>query len=168
MSSMLDATEKYWEHTMRTNAFGFLALVQHAAPLLAAAAESRIIAVSSPGASRVTPNYGLVGVSKAALEALVRFLAMELAPLGIVVNAVSPGLLDTSATHFLPDADAMLARVDAQTPAGRLATVEDVADVVSLLCSPHAKMIVGQTIVVDGGYGLLYSPAPSLPAAEDE
>lgn len=168
MTPMMDATEKYWNHTLRTNAFSFLSLVQQAAPLLAARAESRIIAVSSPGASRTTSGYGLVGASKAALEALVRFLAVELAPQGIVVNAVSPGLLDTKATRFLPDAEAMLARVDGQTPAGRLVTVEDVADVVSLLCSPRAKMIVGQTVVVDGGYGLLYSPAASAPATEDE
>lgn len=168
MTSILNATEKHWNHTLRTNAFSFMALVQQAAPLLAARAGSRIIAVSSPGATRTTPDYGLVGASKAALEALVRFLAVELAPQGIAVNAVSPGLLDTKATHFLPDVDALLTRVDGQTPAGRLVTVEDVADVVSLLCSPRAKMIVGQTLVVDGGYGLLYSPAPLVPAAKDE
>lgn len=156
MEPMLDVTYKHWQHTMNTNAFAFLSLVQQATPLLEARGGGRVIALSSTGATRVTAGYSLVGTSKAALESLVRYCGVELAPKGILVNAVSPGLIDTDAAHFLPNADELLAYTAQKTPAGRMVTVEDVAELVSFLCSPRARMIVGQTIVMDGGFGLTY------------
>ncbi len=156
MEPVLAITEKHWQHTLNTNARAFLTLVQKSVPLLTARGGGAIVALSSSGARRVADGYALVGTSKAALESLVRYAAVELAPRGIVVNAVSPGLIDTDAAHFLPNADELLAQVHAATPAGRLVTVEDVADVVAFLCSPRAKMIVGQTIILDGGYDLIY------------
>ena len=102
------------------------------------------------------PDYVAVGASKAALEALTRYLAVELASHHIVVNAVSPGLVETDALQhfsFMTDTDAIL-RAVANTPAGRLVTPEDVANVVAFLCSPEAAMIRGQVIVVDGGFSL--------------
>jgi enoyl-[acyl-carrier protein] reductase III len=101
----------------------------------------------------VLPDYVVVGASKAALEALTRYLAVELAPLKIAVNAVSPGIVATDALkHFaaLRGSD-LLDRTAANTPAGRLVTPEDVAGLVAFLCSPAADMIRGQTIVMDGG-----------------
>ena len=102
------------------------------------------------------PEYVVVGASKAALEALTRYLAVELAPLGIRVNAVSPGVVETEAlTHFqtMQDDDSYR-RIQSSTPMGRLVSPEDVARVVAFLCSPDSAMICGQTIVVDGGYTL--------------
>jgi len=116
----------------------------------------RVVAISSPGSHRVLPDYIAVGASKAALEALVRYLAVELAPMNIVVNAVSPGLVLTDALQYfssLREAD-VIPRAIAQTPAGRLVTPEDVAGVVAFLCSPQAFMIRGQVIILDGGYTL--------------
>ena len=158
MLPVLSITAKHWHHTLNTNALAFVLLAQQAAPLLAARGGGVILTLSSPGARAVHTGYGLVGASKAALEALVRNLAVELAPQGIVVNAICPGLVDTDAAQFLPEAGEFLAEVGRATPAGRLATPDDVADVVSWLCSPGARMIRGQTIIVDGGYELLYQP----------
>ena len=105
---------------------------------------------------RVLENYALVGASKAALEALVRYLAVELAPAGIRVNAVSAGVVETGALEHFPNKEAMLA-IGQANPAGRLVTPEDIAACVTFLCSPEAEMIRGQTLVVDGGWSLLAS-----------
>ena len=105
------------------------------------------------GSQRVLPNYVLVGTSKAALESVVRYLAFDLAPRGIRVNCVSAGVVDTEALDWFPNKEQMLASVR-RTPAGRLVEPEDVAAVVSFLCSPDAAMICGQTLVVDGGFSL--------------
>jgi enoyl-[acyl-carrier protein] reductase III len=155
MEPLLEVTPKHWQRTLATNVWGFLAMTQQAAPLMSARGGGRIVALTSPGSQRVITNYGLVGSSKAALEALVRYWAVELAPQGIIVNAVSPGMIDTDAVKSLVSPDALLDLVRQQTPVGRLATPEDVAAVVAFLCSPAAQMIVGQTLVVDGGYGHL-------------
>ena len=100
-------------------------------------------------------NYALVGASKAAMEAVVRHLAVELAPRGIRVNAVSAGLVETEALEYFPNRETMLDDARTKTPAGRMVSVDDVADAVAFLCSPDAAMIVGHTLVVDGGYSLL-------------
>ncbi|KAB8178278.1 SDR family oxidoreductase [Microbispora catharanthi] len=111
----------------------------------------RIIAISSMGARSVVPDYVSQGVGKAALESLVRYLAVELAPKGIAVNAVSTGKLDKGAGG--PDAPAVRA-LAARTPAGRLTRPEDVADVVALLCTDEAAWIHGQVITADGGLSI--------------
>jgi enoyl-[acyl-carrier protein] reductase III len=118
-------------------------------------AGSSIVAISSLGADRVLENYVLVGVSKATLEALVRYLAVELAPKDIRANAVSAGLVETGALDYFPNRDDMLRFYRERTPAGRLVEPENVADAVCFLASPAAAMIRGQTLVVDGGYSTL-------------
>jgi enoyl-[acyl-carrier protein] reductase III len=115
---------------------------------------SAIVAVSSLGAQRVLENYILVGTSKAALEAVVRYLGVELAPRGIRVNAVSGGVVETGALEHFPNREEMLGTVT-RTPAGRLVSPDDVAAAVTFLCSPEAEMVRGQTLVVDGGFSLL-------------
>jgi enoyl-[acyl-carrier protein] reductase III len=102
------------------------------------------------------PDYVVVGASKAALESLTRYLAVELAQQNIVVNAVSPGLVLTDALkHFAVMGDAqVIERVVKNTPAGRVVSPEDVADLVAFLCSPAAFMIRGQVIAIDGGITL--------------
>lgn len=153
---ILDVADKHWDWTMDVNARSILRCVQRAVPHMERAGWGRIVNISSPGSVRVLPHYGAIGLSKAVIEALTRYLAVDLAPKGIIVNAVSPGLVETDAVAAFPvDLQATLDRAKDGTPAGRLVTPEDVARVVAFLCSDAASMIVGQTILVDGGYGLL-------------
>lgn len=146
-----------WDGTMNVNARSLLFAAQRAVPLMEKRGGGAIVSISSQGANRVLPDYVSVGASKAALEALTRYLGVELAPRHITVNAVSPGLVDTDALrHFALGADPdLLNRGAANTPAGRLVEPEDVARLVAFLCSPDARMIVGQTITLDGGFSLL-------------
>ncbi len=146
----LETTDHHWDWTLNANARALLALTRATAPSMAAG--SSIVAISSLGAERVLENYVLIGTSKAALEAVVRYLGVELAP-AIRVNAVSGGVVDTGALEHFPNKEEMLRSVE-RTPAGRLVTAEDIAGAVSFLCSDDAAMVCGQTIIVDGGFSL--------------
>jgi enoyl-[acyl-carrier protein] reductase III len=145
-----------WDWTMNVNARAFLFAAQRAVPLMEKRGGGHMVSISSPGSVRVLPDYIAVGASKAALESLTRYLAVELASKNIVVNAVSPGMVLTDALkHFAVLADPqVIERTVANTPAGRVVTPEDVAELVAFLCSPGAFMIRGQTIAIDGGFTL--------------
>ncbi len=147
----LETEDKHWDWTHSANARALLSLARAAAPAMPAG--SSIVALSSLGSSRVLENYALVGTSKAALEALVRYLAVELGPRGIRVNAVSGGVVETGALQHFPNKEAML-EIGARNPAGRIVTPDDVAGAVCFLCGPDAEMIRGQVLVVDGGFSL--------------
>lgn len=149
----LETEDKHFDWTMSANARALIALARVAAPAMPEG--SSIVALSSLGSERVLDNYVLVGASKAALEAIVRYLAVELAPRGIRANAVSAGVVETDALDAFPNREEMLSWSAARTPAGKLVTPEDVAAAVSFLCSPGAEMIRGQILVVDGGFSLL-------------
>jgi enoyl-[acyl-carrier protein] reductase III len=149
----LETSDKHFDWTLAANARALLSLARASAPRMPAGAS--IVGVSSLGSSRVLENYVLVGTSKAALEALVRYLAVELASRGIRVNAVSGGVVETDALDHFPNREQMLSWSRERTPAGRLVEPGDVADAVAFLCSPAAEMIRGQTIVVDGGFSLV-------------
>ncbi len=148
----LELSSRHWNWAMEINARALLSLTQQAAPLMSKGA--RIMAVSSMGAVRAVENYTAVGASKAALESLVRHLAVELGPMGINVNTISAGAVDTEALKKFPNREQILDGALQRTPMGRLTTPEDVADVALFLCSDLAAMIQGQTIVVDGGYSI--------------
>ncbi len=149
----LELTPHHWRWTMDINAGTLLPLAQHTVPLMQHG--GYIVAVSSLGSVRAIPNYAAVGASKAALESLIRHLAIELAPRNIRVNAVSAGVVDTDALKHFPNRDQLIGESARRTPTGRLTTPEDVADAVLFLCSPLAAQIQGQTLVVDGGYSIL-------------
>lgn len=155
---VMDQKPKGWDWTMNINARSLLFGAQRAAGLIDAVSGGAIVAISSLGSVRVLPDYAVVGASKAAIEAMVRYLGVEFAPKNITVNAVSPGLVVTDAlNHFSAFAEETQATIDAaiqRTPAGRLCTPEDVAELVVFLCSPKASMICGQTINMDGGFSL--------------
>ncbi len=151
----LEQKPKGWDWTMNINARSLLFGAQRAVPLMERRNSGAIVSITSAGSTRVLPDYAVVGASKAALEALTRYLAVELISKNIVVNAVSPGVVETEAlTHFaaMKSKENILQKFIERVPAGRLVAPEDVAGVVAFLCSPAARMIVGQTIVVDGGY----------------
>jgi enoyl-[acyl-carrier protein] reductase III len=154
---VLEQSPKGWEWTMNINARALLFAAQRAVPLMEKRGGGYIVSISSPGARLVLPDYVVVGASKAALEAITRYLAVELAPRNIVVNAVSPGMAETEALRHFGGIDVgeVLDQAAARTPAGRLVTPEDIARVVGFLCTPDAQMIRGQVIVIDGGYTLL-------------
>jgi len=116
---------------------------------------SSIVAVSSWGALRSQPSYAAVGSSKGALEALARHLAVELAPRGIRVNILTAGAVLTDAWKVLPDAENRIAEAIRRTPAGRLVTAEEVAYGAQFLFSDAASGIIGQTLVIDGGTGIM-------------
>jgi len=147
----LETDDRHWDWTLNANARALLSLARATAPAMQPG--SSIVAISSLGSQRVLDNYVLVGTSKAALESVVRYLAVELGPRGIRVNAVSGGVVDTGALDWFPNKDEMLRTVE-RTPAGRLVEPGDIAAAVSFLSSPDAEMVRGQTIVVDGGFSL--------------
>jgi enoyl-[acyl-carrier protein] reductase III len=149
----LETEDKHWDWTLSANARALLSLTRACVPGMREG--SSIVGVSSLGSIRVLENYVLVGVSKAALEALVRYLGVELAPHGIRVNAVSAGVVETGALEYFPNKEQMMDSGLKRTPAGRLVEPRDVADAVCFLCSPEAAMVCGQTLIVDGGFSLL-------------
>ncbi len=161
----LEQKPKGWEWTMNINARALLFAAQRAVPLMIPRGGGAIVSISSPGSHRVLPDYIVVGASKAALEALTRYLAVELSAHNIVVNAVSPGVVETEALkHFdALEEKGVIEKIAARTPAGRLVKPEDVAELVGFLCSPAATMIRGQVISIDGGFNL---PMASVAAPE--
>ncbi len=144
---------KHWRWCMETNALALNHLVVGGCALMAPG--SRVIALSSLGAHRAIPNYAFIGASKAALEALVRSLSLELAEAGISVNTVSAGVVDTDALKHFPNRNELLDEYQAHSLAGRPLMPEDVANAIYLLCLPEAEMIKGQTLFVDAGYSVV-------------
>ena len=149
----LETDEKHWNWTLGANAQALISLARAAVPQMKPG--STIVGISSLGSTRVLENYVLVGASKAALEAVIRYLAVELAPHGIRVNGVSGGVVETGALEHFPNKEQMLSWSAKRTPAGRLVEPDDIAATVEFLCSPGAEMIRGQTVIVDGGFSLL-------------
>ncbi|MBU8934742.1 MAG: SDR family oxidoreductase [candidate division Zixibacteria bacterium] len=141
-----------WDMSMDINTRAFLLCVQHSMELMK---KGVVVAVSSLGSKRAVPNYGAIGVSKAALEAVIRQLAMELAPRGIRINGVAGGFIETDSIKHFPGYEELIAKVVESTPAGRLGQPEDIADVVSLLVADRAGWMHGQTVIADGGFSLL-------------
>jgi enoyl-[acyl-carrier protein] reductase III len=152
---LTELTPHHWDWTLNVNARGAWLCARAALPLMQARGGGAVVSISSLGASRVMRDYFLVGVSKAALEAVTRYLAVELAPQQIRVNAVSGGLVETDALKAFPWGPSVIDQTKNRTPAGRMVEPEDIARVVAFLCTEDAAMIRGQTIIVDGGFSLL-------------
>ncbi len=150
--SALELDVKGWDWTMDVNAKAFLLCAQRAAKLMKNG--GKIVSISSLGSQLVMPVYAAVGVSKAALEALTRYLAIELAPKGICVNAVSAAAVETEALKMYTAAQDLPQIAWKTTPAGRMVQPEDIANVVAFLCQDESFMIRGQTIIVDGGVSI--------------
>ena len=144
-----------WDLSMDVNTKAFFLLAQKVIPEMEKRGGGSMIAISSLGAHRFIPDYGAIGISKAALEVLVKYLAVELAPKGIRVNGVSGGAVDTDALKSFPRYEESKKEVLRRTPAGRIGEPDDLARVVAFLVSPESSWIVGQTLIADGGLSLI-------------
>src|SRR2546427_2525537 len=159
----LEISLEAWDQAMDSQAKAFLVSVQQAASLMRAG--GRIVAVTyAPGAQKGTwQPWVAMGSAKAALESLVRYFAVALAPRGITVNSVSPGLTDDSVFNGLPTQVQKIGRdwhANGWTPMGRMGTPADIGNAVALLCSPDSGWITGQTIYADGGASLVDTLMP--------
>ena len=154
-----EVTARHLDLTMRTVVQSFLLLAQGAVPLMAGRPGS-IVAVSGFDSLRVVANHGLLGAAKAALEQLVRYLAVELAPHDVAVNSVLPGFVATDSARLWADTshpggwEAFETEGAARVPAGRMASPEEIAEIIAFLCGPAGRYIRGQNLIVDGGVGL--------------
>ncbi|MEU7881417.1 SDR family oxidoreductase [Microbispora bryophytorum] len=163
--SLDELTDEHMDRAFATNVKGALWCSRAARPLLVRAGGGAIVNVSSIGASYAPANYLGVGISKAALESLTRYLAAEFARDGIRVNAASAGLIDNEVGRMFPRFDSVRDNTVDATPLGRLASEADLAGLVTFLATPAARWITGQTVVADGGLGLLHramSPDPDV------
>ena len=139
-----------WQNVQDVNVTSGFALLSAIAPDMAQVGFGRIVALSSAYATRARPGRSAYSSSKAAIEALVRSVAVEFASFGVTANCVAPGFVDTDLTRQNNTA-ADIAQLVARVPAGRLASVDEIAAAVSFLMSPSNTYITGQTLAVDGG-----------------
>ena len=150
---LIATTEQNFEAAMNINVRPVLYLLQAALPLLELAEQrAKVIAISSHGSFLALPMYGTIGTSKAALESLMRHMALELGNKGINFNIVRSGLVPTDSTRRLPGADEMFAGREHKSMTGsRMLEAEDVANAVLFLASPLSDLVQGETLTVDGG-----------------
>jgi enoyl-[acyl-carrier protein] reductase III len=153
---LLEVGARHLDLTMRTVAQSFLLLSQGAVPMMAGR-PGAIVAVSGFDSLRVVPNHGLLGAAKAALEQLVRYLAVELAPHDISVNSVLPGFVSTDSARMWADTSHPGGWATFETehgPAGTIVTPEQIAEVIAFLCTPAGRCIRGHNLIADAGVTL--------------
>ncbi len=150
----VDTSRAGFRTALDVSCYSLVLLARHAAPLLAARSGS-IVTLSYFGAEKVVPNYNVMGVAKAALEASVRYLASDLGPQGIRVHAISAGPIKTRAAAGIRGFKGMLGLVEERAPLRRSISQEDVAHSAAFLCSDHGAGITGEVLHVDAGYNIM-------------
>jgi enoyl-[acyl-carrier protein] reductase I len=138
---------------MDISCHSFVRMARLAVPLMTEG--GTLFAMSYYGASRVVPNYNVMGPVKAALEASVRYLAHELGPKGIRVHALSPGPIKTRAASGLKDFDLLLNEATKRAPVGELVDIDDVGMTAAYLATPYARRLTGSTLYVDSGLSIM-------------
>ena len=149
---VMETSAAGFARAMDLSCHSFARLARICAPHMAGGS---MVTMSYLGASRAVPHYGLMGPVKAALEASTRYLAAELGPKGIRVNAISPGPLATRAASGIPDFDALLQEAVQRAPLRRLVDIDEVGALCTFLAGDGAKAITGSTLYVDAGYHIL-------------
>jgi enoyl-[acyl-carrier protein] reductase I len=139
--------------TLDVSCWSFIRMAHLAEPLMTDG--GTLFTMSYYGSRTVVENYNILGVAKAALEAAVRYIAAELGPKGIRVHAISPGPIATRAASGIPEFDELLARAQAKTPAGALASIDDIGAATAFLALDAARLITGETMYIDGGYHII-------------
>jgi len=136
------------------SAYSLTACARRALPLMEGR-EGSIVSMTYIGSERVIPNYNVMGIAKAALEASVRYLAADLGPRGIRVNAISAGPIRTLAASGVKDFNEMLDNIADHAPLRRNVTAQEVGDTCLFLAGPHSRGITGSTLFVDAGYNIM-------------
>ncbi len=148
-----DSSAAGFSLAMNISCHSLVRLAKAAEPLMTEGGS--IVTLSYYGSEKVIPDYGLMGPVKAALEASVRYLAAELAPQGIRVNALSPGPVKTRAASGLADFDKLLAKAADEAPLHQLMTIEQIGEVATFLMSDKSRHIIGQVVYADNGYNIM-------------
>jgi enoyl-[acyl-carrier protein] reductase I len=150
---LLNCSAAGFRQAMDVTCHSFVRMARLAAPLMKDS--GTLFAMSYYGASKVVPNYNVMGPVKAALEACCRYLAYELGGNGIRVHAISPGPLKTRAASALKDFDLLLNATAQRAPIGELADIMDVGFACAYLATPYARRLSGATVYVDGGVNIM-------------
>lgn len=150
---LLDCSAEGFMRAMDVSVHSFVRMARLAVPLMTDG--GTMFAMSYRGATKVVPNYNVMGPVKAALEASCRYLAHELGPQGIRVHPISPGPLKTRAASGLKDFDLLLNEAVNRAPVGELVDIDDVGFACAFLATPYARRLTGQTLYVDGGVNIM-------------
>jgi enoyl-[acyl-carrier protein] reductase I len=150
---LLDCSAAGFGLAMDVSCHSFVRMARLAAPLMSEG--GTLFAMTYYGANKVVPNYSVMGPVKAALEAVVRYLAHELGPKGIRVHAISPGPIKTRASGGLKDFDLLLNEAAARAPVGELVDIDDVGMATAYLATPYARRLTGSTLYVDAGLNIM-------------
>lgn len=150
---LIDCSADGFSLAMDISVHSFIRMAKLAAPLMKEGGS--LFAMSYLGATKVVPNYNVMGPVKAALEASCRYLAYELGPQKIRVHAISPGPLKTRAASGLKDFDLLLNQSISKAPVGELVDIMDVGFAVAYLSTPYARRLTGDTLYVDGGVNIM-------------
>ena len=152
----INTTRGNFQNSLNISCFSFIDVAARAADLMTEGGS--LITLTFQGSNRVSPNYNVMGVAKAALESATRYLANDLGPQGIRVNAISPGPMKTLAGAAIGGARATFRHTEANAPLRANATLETIGGTAVWLCSPYGAATTGEVIHVDGGYHVLGFP----------
>jgi enoyl-[acyl-carrier protein] reductase I len=150
---VVDVPQDGFLMTMDVSCWSFIRMAHLAEPLMTRG--GTLFTMTYYGSQMVVENYNIMGVAKAALESAVRYMAAELGPKGIRVNAISPGPLATRAASGIPEFDELLDKAKSKAPARSLVSIDDVGAATAFLAHDGAKLITGETLYVDGGYHII-------------
>ena len=151
----IETSKDGYSHAVDVSAYTFVATARIAKEKDVLAENASLVSLTYHGSTKVLPNYNVMGVAKAALECSIRYMADNLGPMGMRVNAVSAGPIKTLSAKGIKDFGSILNVVEEKAPLRRNVTKEEVGDTVAFLLSPMASAITGQIIYADNGYNIM-------------